>query len=93
MEVIEKVAKRMHDTYEASAVKHGWKTQAQCQVSFYDLPEENKLTMLDAAEAAIQALIDVDWPSPNYDMKNKFDSRYVDAENLAKAMLKQLLDN
>ncbi|MTV64672.1 hypothetical protein, partial [Streptococcus pneumoniae] len=51
----QRVAEVFHDEYEAAAIKHGWKTQESCRTKFSDLPEANKLTMIDATQAAIEA--------------------------------------
>lgn len=45
-EVIEDLAKKMHDTYERLAPKHGWETQKKSQVAWEDLPESNRSLML-----------------------------------------------
>lgn len=45
-----KLAIFMHKSYEANAHALEWKTQEKCQVSFWDLPMENKATMLAVAE-------------------------------------------
>ena len=54
MKTAEELAKFMHDLYEMYAVKWGWKTQAQCQVRFEDLPETNKRTMIAVAEHLLE---------------------------------------
>jgi len=46
---IEDLARYMHEKYEESAKHLGWDTQKSCKVSFDDLPEANKQTMLRLA--------------------------------------------
>ena len=44
---IEELAEWLHKTYEHASIVRQWKTQKKCQVDFWDLPEENRLVMLD----------------------------------------------
>ncbi len=46
---IETLAEWLHKTYERASSVRMWKTQKKCQVDFWDLPEENRLVMLDLA--------------------------------------------
>jgi hypothetical protein len=48
--VIFQLATDFHETYERIAAGEGWDTQKDCKVSFDDLPEENKATMLKVCE-------------------------------------------
>ena len=48
---VERLARKMHNEYEKEAKRVGWKTQESCQVSFDELPEENKKVMLAVAKA------------------------------------------
>lgn len=41
------LAEWMHYNYEQISLKKGWKTQDNCQVSFEELPNENKEVMLE----------------------------------------------
>lgn len=50
---IEALAWLMHETYEAAAKEHGWRTQTSCRVPFDDLPEANRKTMLAVAEVIV----------------------------------------
>jgi hypothetical protein len=59
-ETAERVARAMHDAYEKAAVAFGWATQESCRVSFDDLPEANRMTMLASARAAIEAMASTD---------------------------------
>jgi len=54
----ELVAELMHDAYELAAVRHGWATQERSRVAWADLPEPNKMTMLDAVRAGLAPIID-----------------------------------
>ena len=45
-----KMAEWLHNNYEEIALNNGWKTQEDCQVPFYDLPKENKQTMIEVCE-------------------------------------------
>lgn len=54
LELIEKLlpselAEFLHESYERQARKSNWETQKRCQVSFANLPFENKQTMLRVA--------------------------------------------
>ena len=40
----------LHDNYEDIARQEGWETQKSTRVSFFDLPEANKKTMIKTAE-------------------------------------------
>jgi len=40
------LAEYLHDSYEIIAKKSKWNTQEICKVSFKDLPNENKTTMI-----------------------------------------------
>ncbi len=40
----------LHDTYEKIALDEGWETQKASRVSFDNLPDSNKQTMLRLAE-------------------------------------------
>ena len=44
-----RLARFMHDEYETIAKDKGWQTQERCRVDFVDLPEQNKITMLELA--------------------------------------------
>ena len=46
---IETLAEWLHKTYEQASSVRQWKTQKKCQVEFWDLPEENRLVMLDVS--------------------------------------------
>ena len=46
----EELAEWFHDNYEEVSLKQGWKTQANCQVPFTDLPESNKRTMIEVCQ-------------------------------------------
>jgi len=46
----EELAEWFHDNYEEVSLKQGWKTQANCQVPFNDLPERNKKTMIEVCQ-------------------------------------------
>ncbi len=46
----EQLAEWFHDNYEEVSLKQGWKTQANCQVPFTDLPESNKRTMIEVCQ-------------------------------------------
>lgn len=46
----EELAEWFHDNYEEVSLKHGWKTQDNCQVPFIDLPENNKKTMIEVCQ-------------------------------------------
>ena len=48
-----KLARFMHDEYEKIAKEKGWQTQKQCRVIFEDLPEKNKVTMLELVSRAL----------------------------------------
>ncbi len=52
-ELVERVACAMHDAYEEAAKRAGWETQERCRVTYDDLPESNKVTMLATARAAL----------------------------------------
>ena len=39
----------LHDNYEDVARQSGWDTQDKCKVGFHDLPEKNKITMIELA--------------------------------------------
>jgi hypothetical protein len=43
-----------HDTYEMLAPDFGWTTSAGCVVPFDDLPDENRLLMLEVCERVLQ---------------------------------------
>ena len=43
---IKSIAMKFHETYERLSVEYGWKSQESCQVSFEELPEENRKLML-----------------------------------------------
>ena len=43
----------MHENYERIAIEKGWQTQDSCKVSFEQLPDKNKATMLIMAELLI----------------------------------------
>jgi len=57
-DLVELVAELMHDAYELAAVQHGWATQERSRVSWADLPEANKMTMLTAVRAGLAPIID-----------------------------------
>ena len=48
-----RLARFMHDEYETIAKDKGWQTQEQCRVVFEDLPEKNKITMLELASRVL----------------------------------------
>ena len=50
---VERIAKQLHEAYEAHAVANGWKTQDSCQVAWEDLTKANRLTMLNAVQEVI----------------------------------------
>ena len=52
----EELAEWFHDNYEEVSLKHGWKTQANCQVRFIDLPETNKKTMIEVCQRLFNKL-------------------------------------
>jgi len=43
------LAEWLHDSYEESAKIIGWDTQEKCKVPFDELPNMNKLVMLEMA--------------------------------------------
>jgi len=47
------IAEWLHDSYEAIAENKGWDTQKNCKVDFKDLPDSNKLVMLEMANLII----------------------------------------
>ena len=57
------IAETMHNAYEAAAVGNGWETNLRSRVSWAELPEANRATMLAAVEAALDGplapLVDV----------------------------------
>lgn len=53
---VEELAKFMHNEYEKLAKKFEWQTNAQCRVSFENLPETNKKTMISLAESVLKRL-------------------------------------
>ena len=46
----EKLAKWLHDNYEAVAKEQNWNTQQNCKVEFDTLPDANKRTMIEIAD-------------------------------------------
>lgn len=46
----EKLAKWLHDNYEAVAKENDWNTQQSCKVEFDALPDANKRTMIEIAD-------------------------------------------
>lgn len=52
-QLTERIAHAFHDEYEAFAEVHGWETNKASRVSFDDLPEHNRLTMLDTIAALL----------------------------------------
>ena len=50
----EELATFIHLEYEKFAQKTGWETNEDCRVSFDDLPEANKKTMILVAESILE---------------------------------------
>lgn len=53
LEIVGRLAPLMHEQYETAAERYGWETQVKTRVSFDELPEANKQTMLATAEAVV----------------------------------------
>ena len=45
-DLIERLARDFHETYERLAAGEGWETQEDCRVDFNDLPAENRSLMI-----------------------------------------------
>ena len=54
---VEKIVHLMHNEYEKQAKIIGWKTQESCQVSFDELPEDNKKVMYATAKAVSKSIL------------------------------------
>ena len=50
---VEELAEFMHDTYEKASIAYGWKTNKDCKVTFWGLPEANRKVMLSLAMQVI----------------------------------------
>ena len=50
----EELANFMHVEYEKFAQGSGWETNKDCRVSFDDLPEANRKTMILVAESVLE---------------------------------------
>jgi len=55
-DVVERVAKIAHDTYEAAALRNGWITQEASRVPYEELPSANKETLLETIKAVLRAV-------------------------------------
>lgn len=53
----EELARFMHDKYEEVAREKGWATQEKCRVSFDQLPQANRETMIAVADAVLRHLV------------------------------------
>jgi len=42
-----RIAREFHDTYEVLSLKMGWDTQMRTRVAFDQLPQANRLTMIE----------------------------------------------
>ena len=51
------LAELLHDHYEKVSREVSWETQKECQVSFEQLPERNKLVMLRQAKFILKIFI------------------------------------
>ena len=56
-EIVKKLAKFIHDTYEYKSKLEGWKTQDKCKVEFDKLPKSNKKVMLYVAKQVIDCFL------------------------------------
>lgn len=50
----EHIAEAFHDAYSSLAPLHGWTVQEVTRTTFQDLPDENRLLMVDVAATLIQ---------------------------------------
>ncbi|MBW2969150.1 hypothetical protein KY314_03465 [Candidatus Woesearchaeota archaeon] len=58
-EKIEELAEWLHNIYEKASKVRGWKTQESCRTTdFWNLPERNRLVMLDVAAEVLKRFND-----------------------------------
>lgn len=53
----EYLAEWLHLNYEELSLIHNWNTNDKCKTSFKDLPEENKMVMLDLSDRLLKKII------------------------------------
>lgn len=89
-DVLECVVKKLHDCYEAAAVKNGWETQARSRKPWDEVPEENKQTMRDAVTGAWPLIADIiisDFMDDVEQVAAKFPARYNTDVSLVEILL------
>ena len=52
------IAEWLHDSYESISENKGWDTQKNCKVPFKELPDSNKMVMLEMANLIIANIND-----------------------------------
>lgn len=59
----ERIAKRIHATYETLAPRFGWETQARSRERWENVPEENRALMIAVVDELLQAQVIFAGPS------------------------------